>query len=320
MDSSQSQLIYGNAPSVSWFETLPITPWRLFIAVFILCEMSFLVSTGSIIKGTGHLWVVAVTSPPSVVLMLLNSAKRVHAELVSFDGGVRPFEEMKLNRTGVALETLGASIYSLMFVLFLVPLLFPAKLFPDAALSNFWFFFQSFFGFFVLSLAVRLGWFQRKVATGIRLSLIESRTYTSFSEMFVKLITFFLMMTSIIVLAVAMAEVNILLLPLNVLIFSPLIVATLLPVFKIADRVRAAKDHELIEIARLLSEEVRRTVSEEISVNPRLLELHNYQELVLGIWEWPFSAHVKQLILFGLMPPLFWVIGAIAEIVLERTI
>jgi hypothetical protein len=34
---------------------------------------------------------------------------------------------------------------------------------------------------------------------------------------------------------------------------------------------------------------------------------------VVPLWEWPIAAHVQKLILFGLLPPLTWMLAATIE-------
>jgi len=42
-------------------------------------------------------------------------------------------------------------------------------------------------------------------------------------------------------------------------------------------------------------------------------DLLTRQMFIESRWEWPIAAHVQQLILFGLLPPMTWVLAAVVE-------
>ena len=46
-------------------------------------------------------------------------------------------------------------------------------------------------------------------------------------------------------------------------------------------------------------------------------DLMFYEDRIKAIWEWPFEAHVRRLVIFGLLPPLTWVLAALVEIMFE---
>ena len=47
------------------------------------------------------------------------------------------------------------------------------------------------------------------------------------------------------------------------------------------------------------------------------IDLLYYQELIRNIREWPFTNRIRSLVLFGVLPPLTWVIAAFVEIMIE---
>jgi len=47
------------------------------------------------------------------------------------------------------------------------------------------------------------------------------------------------------------------------------------------------------------------------------IDLLYYQELIRNIREWPFTNRIRRLVLFGVLPPLTWVIAAFVEIMIE---
>ena len=49
-------------------------------------------------------------------------------------------------------------------------------------------------------------------------------------------------------------------------------------------------------------------------------ELMYYEDRVKNIWEWPIEAHIRRLVIFGLLPPLTWVLTAAVEVVFESVL
>lgn len=47
------------------------------------------------------------------------------------------------------------------------------------------------------------------------------------------------------------------------------------------------------------------------------IDLLYYQDRIRAIKEWPFTDRIRALVLFGILPPLTWVIAALIQIVLE---
>ena len=45
-----------------------------------------------------------------------------------------------------------------------------------------------------------------------------------------------------------------------------------------------------------------------------------YEDRVKNIWEWPIEAHIRRLVIFGLLPPLTWVLAAAVEVVFESVL
>ncbi|MFT4712335.1 MAG: hypothetical protein ACJAVI_003600 [Candidatus Azotimanducaceae bacterium] len=42
-------------------------------------------------------------------------------------------------------------------------------------------------------------------------------------------------------------------------------------------------------------------------------DLLTHQMLLNFLWDWPIASHVQKLVLFGLLPPLAWVLAAMIE-------
>ena len=49
-------------------------------------------------------------------------------------------------------------------------------------------------------------------------------------------------------------------------------------------------------------------------------DLMYYVDRVKNIWEWPIEAHIRRLVIFGLLPPLTWVLAAAVEVVFESVL
>ena len=49
-------------------------------------------------------------------------------------------------------------------------------------------------------------------------------------------------------------------------------------------------------------------------------DLMYYEDRIRAVWEWPFEAHIRRLVIFGLLPPLTWVLAALVEIVFESAL
>jgi hypothetical protein len=53
---------------------------------------------------------------------------------------------------------------------------------------------------------------------------------------------------------------------------------------------------------------------------PSKIDLLYYQDRIRAIKEWPFTDRIRALVLFGILPPLTWVIAALIEIMIEGAI
>ncbi len=53
---------------------------------------------------------------------------------------------------------------------------------------------------------------------------------------------------------------------------------------------------------------------------PSKIELLFYHDRIAGIREWPFTDRIRALVLFGILPPLTWVLAAFIEIIIESSL
>ena len=54
--------------------------------------------------------------------------------------------------------------------------------------------------------------------------------------------------------------------------------------------------------------------------HPLKIALLIYRDRITAIKEWPFTERIRALVLFGILPPLSWVIAALIEILIEVAI
>jgi hypothetical protein len=103
-------------------------------------------------------------------------------------------------------------------------------------------------------------------------------------------------------------------------VWLTLIVVSMVPLFLLKSRIAVAKKMEINLIRRALKGDFRDVslshFGEQLAAfSPA--DLMFYEDRVNDIWEWPFEAQVRRLVLFGLLPPLTWILAAAVEVVFE---
>jgi hypothetical protein len=88
------------------------------------------------------------------------------------------------------------------------------------------------------------------------------------------------------------------------------------PVWVLRNRIRDKKIAEMDQITRSLRGDD--DAMSKISIQGRgapttTVDLLMHQMFIESRWEWPIASHVQKLILFGLLPPLTWVVAAMIE-------
>ena len=102
-----------------------------------------------------------------------------------------------------------------------------------------------------------------------------------------------------------------------------LIVLSLIPVLTLKTRIEIAKDTEIELVRRALRHDDSALAQSQFG--PRLADfgfgdLMIYEERIKNVWEWPLKAHIRRLLLFGLLPPLTWVMAAAVEVGFESVL
>lgn len=79
-----------------------------------------------------------------------------------------------------------------------------------------------------------------------------------------------------------------------------------LPVYALRNRIKKKKEDILAELENLLSEAERAKSSFPADA------IAHYQ-FIESRWDWPIASHVQKLVLFGLLPPVTWILAALVE-------
>ena len=110
---------------------------------------------------------------------------------------------------------------------------------------------------------------------------------------------------------------------LGVAIWVMLLGVSFIPLFVSRRRIGAAKTVEINLVRRALRGD--RDGLAASAFGPRLEEfsaadLMYYEDRVRAVWEWPFESHIRRVVIFGLLPPLTWVLAAGVEIIFESAL
>lgn len=87
-------------------------------------------------------------------------------------------------------------------------------------------------------------------------------------------------------------------------------------------RMRSRKMQELNSITAALGGNMKalgQTLLKD-EANVSKIDLLYYQDRISAIREWPFTDRIRALVLFGILPPLTWVIAALIEILIESSL
>jgi hypothetical protein len=88
------------------------------------------------------------------------------------------------------------------------------------------------------------------------------------------------------------------------------------PVWILRNRIRDKKLAEMGQITRSLrgDEEAVKTINiHALDAPTTAADLLTHQMFLESRWDWPIASHLQKLILFGLLPPLTWVVAAMIE-------
>ncbi len=106
-------------------------------------------------------------------------------------------------------------------------------------------------------------------------------------------------------------------------IWIVLLVISFLPLLTLKSRIAVAKTLEINVIRRALRGDF--SGAQNSQFGQRLqdfspADLMFYEDRIRNIWEWPIEGQIRQLVIFGLLPPVTWVLAAGVEIIFESVL
>lgn len=107
------------------------------------------------------------------------------------------------------------------------------------------------------------------------------------------------------------------------LVWIILIVVSFYPLLTLKSRIAVAKSMEITVIRNALKGDFSGVSSSPFGQKLREFspaDLMFYEDRVKNIWEWPVEVHIRRVLIFGLLPPLTWVLAAGVEIAFEMMI
>jgi hypothetical protein len=107
------------------------------------------------------------------------------------------------------------------------------------------------------------------------------------------------------------------------LFLAAMIVVSMVPLFILRARIAVAKQIEITQIRQALKGDFSGVGQSHFGAQLKDFtpaDLMYYEDRVKNIWEWPIEAHIRRLVIFGLLPPLTWVLAAAVEVVFESVL
>lgn len=107
------------------------------------------------------------------------------------------------------------------------------------------------------------------------------------------------------------------------LVWVVLLVVSFLPLLILKSRIAVAKAMEISVIRRALMGDLSGVEYSRFGERLRDFspaDLMYYEDRIKNIWEWPFQVHIRRLVIFGLLPPLTWVLAAAVEFLFDSMI
>lgn len=98
--------------------------------------------------------------------------------------------------------------------------------------------------------------------------------------------------------------------------FVVMILPYVYPVWILRNRIRDNKIAEMDQITMALrgdKDAVKTIVIQGLGTPTTTADLLTHQMFLESRWDWPIASHVQKLVLFGLLPPLAWVLAAMIE-------
>ena len=168
-----------------------------------------------------------------------------------------------------------------------------------------------------------------KIAKKIRIDLLSADFYSNLANVMVRLFGLYIFGVCIVSLSyivftdgeLTTGEMMVLMMPWY-LTGLFLISLYFIPYNLFRKRMRSSKAQELSSIGAALNGNAAALdhtllAGEE---TPSKIDLLYYRDRIEAIKEWPFTDRIRAMVLFGILPPLTWVIAALIEIYIESTL
>jgi hypothetical protein len=107
------------------------------------------------------------------------------------------------------------------------------------------------------------------------------------------------------------------------MIWLVFMLVSLIPLFVLKSRMAVAKAMEINLIRQAIDGNMANARLSQFGERLAKFspgELMYYEDRVKAIWEWPIEAQIRRLIIFGLLPPLTWVLAAAVEVIFETAL
>ena len=156
-------------------------------------------------------------------------------------------------------------------------------------------------------------------ARRINIDLFKLLRYSTIANPLVKIVIFVVSLVAFLQLAVVFVGLpeftRYVLVVLLILFLISIPIFTLFgyPVIILRNRIKEKKEEEMMKIAQALEQAEAESDPNNSSIDLSLANTVTYQMFVESRWEWPIASHVQKLILFGLLPPVAWVLAATIE-------
>lgn len=168
-----------------------------------------------------------------------------------------------------------------------------------------------------------------RVAQNIRIDLLNADIYSTLANIMVRTVGLYITGVCIIALSyIVFTEGSLSFMGMLVLMmpwYLPgliIILSYIVPYSQFRRRIRSAKHQELNCVAAALNGQYdaleHSLLKGEVGLSK--IDLLYYQERVQAIREWPFTDRIRSLVLFGILPPMTWVIAALIEISIESSL
>lgn len=156
----------------------------------------------------------------------------------------------------------------------------------------------------------------------IDIDILRLDRYPHLANPLIRIVSFLLILLSIFPVLSVMTEDRgadrIALVSMPLLAFFALTLTALYayPIWLLKGRIRGAKEGELRRVLTALGGDDGAMAESRIrdrASGLTISELLDYRTFIESLWDWPVAPHIQRVVLFGLLPPLTWVLAGMVE-------